>query len=537
MNVHRLSNMATKTKSTIPYCEMLLIILTSLIVRWCISLAEYSGANKPHLFGDFEAQRHWMEITYHLPITEWYHNTTDNDLLYWGLDYPPLTAYHSWLLGAVSHRINPSWVALHSSRGIEVSEHKLFMRYTVVLADLFIFIPALCLYIYTSSKCENSKKLLTCLSILLYPGLMLIDHGHFQYNCVSLGLALWAILALFSGHDLLGSIAFTLSLCYKQMELYHAWPFFCYLLGKCYYSKKNRLFKLISIAVSVIATFAVCFFPFLQRKEDIFQIFRRLFPFARGLYEDKVANIWCSLSVIIKLKEIFSLQSVLLLCLVCTSISLLPSGFNLIQNPTFLKFKFALVNSSLVFFLLSFQVHEKSILLAALPVCLLLPDYPFVSFWFLQISTFSMFPLFVKDGLLVHYFSTLALFSIVVSVGFDLTPKQKVKKQWIACIYPFLPYMLFVSLVGCLLLNIASLLVAPPASKPHLFPLLISFYSCVHFVCFLIYFHYAQFTVDSQTGKISIGKSLQQSNQKVPNKMTHNLNPMTQKNNRKFKRQ
>jgi hypothetical protein len=47
------------------------------------------------MHGDFEAQRHWMEITTHLPITKWYLY----DLQYWGLDYPPLTAYHSWLLG------------------------------------------------------------------------------------------------------------------------------------------------------------------------------------------------------------------------------------------------------------------------------------------------------------------------------------------------------------------------------------------------------------------------------------------------------
>ena len=36
-----------------------------------------------------------MEITSHLPISKWYLY----DLQYWGLDYPPLTAYHSWLLG------------------------------------------------------------------------------------------------------------------------------------------------------------------------------------------------------------------------------------------------------------------------------------------------------------------------------------------------------------------------------------------------------------------------------------------------------
>lgn len=43
------------------------------------------------MFGDYEAQRHWMEITTYTPIGDWYRNTTTNDLLYWGLDYPPLS--------------------------------------------------------------------------------------------------------------------------------------------------------------------------------------------------------------------------------------------------------------------------------------------------------------------------------------------------------------------------------------------------------------------------------------------------------------
>ena len=39
------------------------------------------------MFGDYEAQRHWMELTVHLPVRKWY----THDLQYWGLDYPPLT--------------------------------------------------------------------------------------------------------------------------------------------------------------------------------------------------------------------------------------------------------------------------------------------------------------------------------------------------------------------------------------------------------------------------------------------------------------
>lgn len=51
------------------------------------------------MYGDYEAQRHWMEITTNLDIKQWYINSTANDLLYWGLDYPPLTAYHSYING------------------------------------------------------------------------------------------------------------------------------------------------------------------------------------------------------------------------------------------------------------------------------------------------------------------------------------------------------------------------------------------------------------------------------------------------------
>lgn len=61
------------------------------------------------------------------------------------------------------------------------------------------------------------------------------------YNSVSLGLALWGVLFLSYDFDLLGSVAFSFAINYKQMELYHALPFFCYLLGKCF--KKGLMGK------------------------------------------------------------------------------------------------------------------------------------------------------------------------------------------------------------------------------------------------------------------------------------------------------
>lgn len=75
------------------------IVFVAIIFRLLVSLHSYSGAGIAPLFGDFEAQRHWMEITVNVPLKDWYRNTGANDLKYWGLDYPPLSAYWAYITG------------------------------------------------------------------------------------------------------------------------------------------------------------------------------------------------------------------------------------------------------------------------------------------------------------------------------------------------------------------------------------------------------------------------------------------------------
>lgn len=102
------------TKST-----FVCISLFALVVRLAVAIHPYSGAATPPKFGDYEAQRHWMEITINLPVKEWYRNSSTNDLSYWGLDYPPLTAYQSYLHGLLLKFFDPSSVSLFTSRGYE----------------------------------------------------------------------------------------------------------------------------------------------------------------------------------------------------------------------------------------------------------------------------------------------------------------------------------------------------------------------------------------------------------------------------------
>ncbi|KAK2540537.1 Alg6 [Columba guinea] len=475
---------------------MTITVLLALIVRWTVSLGSYSGAGKPPMYGDYEAQRHWQEVTYNLPIRQWYFNTSDNNLLYWGLDYPPLTAYHSLLCAYIAKLINPDWIALHTSQGYESQPHKLFMRTTVFVADLLVYIPAVIFYCFSLKETSTKKK------ASMFPVL-------------SVYCFIQASFLLTMGT----SMAFCLALNYKQMELYHSLPFFCYLLGKCFKKglKGKGLVLLIKITGTVVVSFAVCWLPFCTDMEQIMQVLRRLFPIDRGLFEacmfsspppcctcsDKVANIWCSLSVLVKIKNIISPQTQLKLSFAVTFLSLLPTCIKLTVQPSLRGFKFALVSCALSFFLFSFQVHEKSILLVSVPVCLIINEIPFMATWFLLVSTFSMLPLLLKDGLLLAYAVTTPAFLLLCGASFSILDKTSAEdlqlkpfslsmKGYVSW-FKSLPkivrtlFLLSVTLMGILSLVCAA--VHPPQRLPDLFPVSVSVISCVHFLLFLVYFN------------------------------------------------
>ncbi len=67
------------------------------------------------------------------------------------------------------------------------------------------------------------------------------------------------------------------------------------------------------------------------------------------------------------------------------------------------------------------QVHEKSILLALLPVTLLAFDQPFVAAWLPFWATLSMYPLLKKDGLSIAYLGCLFLWLAVAAPPASLT--------------------------------------------------------------------------------------------------------------------
>lgn len=498
-------------------------VFFALLVRWCVAAYPYSGYKTPPMYGDYEAQRHWQEITVHTPLTTWYHNTTQNDLEYWGLDYPPLTAYHSFLMGLVADWLDPESVRLFASRGYENDTHKTFMRWTVFLSDIYFYVTAvLCLCIDIERiKLKEDKNVfkrtdVATILFLLYPGIILIDHGHFQYNCISLGLFLWAAFFIVAiENDILCTIFFVLSLNYKQMELYHALPFFFYLLKKCFLNITHRgkvyqsiLNNFNKLAICVVCCFIIIWFPFTTSWDNFFQVIYRLFPLKRGVFEDKVSNVWCMVNVFFKLKSLLTNEEMAKFCLAATALASFTSCMDLFFRLNKKKFVLSLINVSLAFFLFSFQVHEKTILLVAIPVAMHFHEDPFMCYWFLIVSTFSMLPLLLKDGLLVPFIGTNIIYFCAYSIVLNIAnPKgglmsffsanqvyssiQPVKKEHVFLL-KLVSINFFLSVLGMIGLTLATVFIEPPPNYPDLFPLLISVYCCSHFLLFFLYFNYQQ---------------------------------------------
>lgn len=62
--------------------------------------------------------------------------------------------------------------------------------------------------------------------------------------------------------------------------------------------------RVVALGVTVIMTFSLLWWPFVtfgpedtDHLDRLLQVLHRIFPFQRGLFEGKVANLWCALSV------------------------------------------------------------------------------------------------------------------------------------------------------------------------------------------------------------------------------------------------
>jgi len=252
-----------------------------------------------------------------------------------------------------------------------------------------------------------------------------------------------------------------------------------------------RKFKdLVAVGSAVLVTQLIILLPFASHwTTTLPQIVHRVFPFNRGLFEDKVANFWCTTNVLIKYRDLISSSQLSKLSLAATLLSIVPVNIYIFykltqrqqpQPPSSSSSSTLSINdktrisaivygfayNALSFYLFSYQVHEKSILLPLCPILLLLlidqHDITMIQ-WINNVGTFSLYPLLKKDDLILQYFVTSILTNWLI--GFKLVlpsfEKRNMNNLVIAATY-----------AAMIFYHVIDFMFDPPAKYPDLWVIL-----------------------------------------------------------------
>ena len=417
----------------------------SILIKILVGRFGYSGERTPPKLGDFEAQRHWMELTIYLPVKDWYTNSRLNRADHWPLDYPPLSGYQSYLMGKILEKYYPESVTFKKSIGYESAKFKIIMRLFVLISDFIFFhlsVNLFVYYVFIYDKNKRGKKpqimnyYIILFLILANPLMIIIDHGHFQFNNIMHGLFIISVLFLYSENFILAIIFLSLCVNFKQMGLYYAIVFPLYVIKNLFFENKNNynaIISLIYVIIYIIITLIVnliIYLPWLKAQK-LNEVFSKIFPVQRGIFEDKVATFWCVLNMFYKLNKNFNNNNLFKLAFVFTVIGCL--------IPLFAIYKIKTLNKkicpqcffiiSLSFFLFSFHVHEKTIIIPFLAYLINLPNMKNILPSFTLIGMFSLFPLLKRENQIIPYYFTSIIFYLICKWCLKLIKDKKNKNK------------------------------------------------------------------------------------------------------------
>lgn len=447
-----------------------------------------------------------MAITYNLPIKRWYFDKTSE----WTLDYPPLFAAFEFLISMIAHFLQLQDSLILSKSAIRTESIVKFQKVSVILSD--------CVYYYAvykickaiehfvprvhqvaqkepQDRSEQSQTVDTssqsslihsiyrpdttsCVAILLLfqPGLMLVDHVHFQYNGFLSGIFLLALAYIIEENYWLGATWFTVLLNFKHIYLYCAPAFGMYILTSFCLAKsdgENRIFsstmRISKMGLLVKAIFMIIYAPFAD-VDTLEQVISRLFPFQRGLTHAYWApNIWSLYNTADKilaqvfkdsLKVKFDMDSLSRTKPISSTSGLvreyehqyLPTiqpihTFALVALftiPLVIKFLLNIRTSPKLFikgvtlasftaFMFGWHVHEKAIIVVLLPMIILFCVTPRLRPTFLRLSlagTYSLFPLLFERAECVTKWTLLAAYcGYAYSLEHETHSKKPVKSS------------------------------------------------------------------------------------------------------------
>ncbi|KAI9809422.1 MAG: glycosyl transferase [Pycnora praestabilis] len=320
----------------------------------------------------------------------------------WTLDYPPFFAYFEWLLSQFARVGDPALLDV-STLGYDSWQTVYFQRATVIVSELML-VYALNLFVKTSTSAIRQLAYASALSILLSPGLLIIDHIHFQYNGFLYGVLILSLVLARKQSTLLPSgLLFAALLCLKHIYLYLAPAYFVYLLRVYCLGRRSifdiRLGNALKLGTGLLVIFGIALGPFLYYGQSE-QLLSRLFPFSRGLCHAYWApNVWAMYSFADRLLiyvaprvgvtvDRTAINSVTRGLVGDTSFAVLPNVspkttfiltiffqiiclVKLFFEPTWDTFVGAVTLCGYASFLFGWHVHEKAILLVVIPFSLL----------------------------------------------------------------------------------------------------------------------------------------------------------------------
>ncbi len=347
------------------------IILTTTLIK-ILLIPSYKST-------DFDVHRNWMAITHNLPINEWYFDSINGTTVH-TLDYPPSFAFFEYFLS--SNYITTRYLLMESGVGSDsvyrgfsgaslnntclalLGDHEndvgddcvIFQRCTVIFFDVIFLIGSYMIcrsFLFEKNNGDGSKdgkegveimescctksdqrSIVAFMLLITNSGLILLDHVHFQYNGMLLGILLGSLAMLLQSikvqeqherhqsnnsntnkanrsmqkFDLFGAVLFALLLTFKHMYLTLSPFYFFYLLRRCCFTisettkERKHVLKeqfsftpLVCLGCTVLFVLIGPFVPFLRYgvKEQMSQIISRLFPWQRGLCHDYWAgNVW-----------------------------------------------------------------------------------------------------------------------------------------------------------------------------------------------------------------------------------------------------
>ncbi|KAI9242162.1 MAG: family 57 glycosyltransferase [Podila humilis] len=350
---------------------------------------------------DFEVHRNWLAITHSLPISQWYLEKTSE----WTLDYPPFFAWFEKFMAMFAAHVDPKIVQV-DNLGYDTLATIYFQRTTVIVSELVLYWALQRMLTVMGNR--PLQKIVNW-SLILNPGLLMVDNMHFQYNGFLYGILVHSLVDAKQGKLLRSGILFAALLNFKHIYLYIAPSYFAFLLrAYCFENSENsirarswisafRPLNFLKLGFSVIVVFAASLGPFVALNQ-LPQLAGRLFPFKRGLTHSYwAANFWALYSFADRIMIVLvsktplgqyfnlSLDTAALSAttrglvgdtafgvlptitaqhtLLITVLLQIPSLISVFRKPSFDRFIGSVVLSAFASFLAGWHVHEKAILL------------------------------------------------------------------------------------------------------------------------------------------------------------------------------